>query len=81
MSINPISTDTPHLISQHQYNAINKSLKSQEKAKQLLKFTSPELELVAFELRASINAIDVVLGKTSPDDILNNIFRTLCVGK
>lgn len=81
MSINPISTDTPHLISQHQYSAINKSLKSQEKAKQLLKFTSPELELVAFELRASINAIDVVLGKTSPDDILNNIFRTLCVGK
>jgi len=81
MSINTISTDTPHLTSQHQYTAINKSLNAQKTALKLLDNTLPEMELVAFELRDSITAIDSLLGKTSPDDILNNIFDTLCVGK
>ena len=81
MSINTISTDTPHLTSQHQYTAINKSLNAQKTALKLLDNTLPEMELVAFELRDSITAIDSLLGKTSPDDILNNIFNTLCVGK
>ena len=81
MSINTISTDTPHLTSQNQYTAINKSLDAQKTALKLLDNTLPEMELVAFELRDSITAIDSLLGKTSPDDILNNIFDTLCVGK
>ena len=81
MSINPIASDTPHLTSQHQYTAINTSLSSQQTALGLLNHPLPEMELVAFELRESIDAIDTLLGKTSPDDILNNIFKTLCVGK
>jgi len=81
MSINTISTDSPHLTSQHQHTAINKSLGAQKNALKLLDNTLPEMELVAFELRDSITAIDSLLGKTSPDDILNNIFNTLCVGK
>jgi tRNA U34 5-carboxymethylaminomethyl modifying GTPase MnmE/TrmE len=39
------------------------------------------MEIVALELREAIDAIDVLMGKTSPDDILNSIFSTLCVGK
>ena len=39
------------------------------------------MELVAFELRAALDALDTLMGKTSPDDILNNIFNNLCVGK
>jgi len=42
---------------------------------------APELEIVAFELRDSINHIDALMGKTTVDDILNNIFSSFCVGK
>ena len=42
---------------------------------------SPELEIVAFELRESIDHIDALLGKTTVDDILNKVFSSFCVGK
>jgi tRNA modification GTPase len=42
---------------------------------------APELEIVAFELRDSINYIDVLMGKTTVDDILNKVFSGFCVGK
>ena len=41
----------------------------------------PELELLSFELRDAINSIDVLLGKTTVDDILNKVFSGFCVGK
>ncbi|SVE23386.1 uncharacterized protein METZ01_LOCUS476240, partial [marine metagenome] len=42
---------------------------------------APELEIVAFELRESINYIDALMGKTTVDDILNKVFSSFCVGK
>ena len=42
---------------------------------------APELEIVAFELRESINYIDALMGKTTVDDILNKVFSGFCVGK
>jgi len=42
---------------------------------------APELEIVAYELRDSINHIDVLMGKTTVDDILNRVFSGFCVGK
>ncbi|MEE8437026.1 MAG: tRNA uridine-5-carboxymethylaminomethyl(34) synthesis GTPase MnmE [Candidatus Neomarinimicrobiota bacterium] len=39
------------------------------------------LEIIALELRTALDAIDQILGKTTADDILNNIFGALCVGK
>lgn len=38
-------------------------------------------ELVSIELREALDAIGTILGKTTPDDILNNIFKQFCVGK
>ena len=38
-------------------------------------------ELISIELRESLDAIGEILGKTTPDDILNNIFNQFCVGK
>ena len=42
---------------------------------------APELEIVAFELRESVNYIDTLMGKTTVDDILNKVFSGFCVGK
>lgn len=39
------------------------------------------LEIVALELRFALDAVDQILGKTTPEDILNNIFSAFCVGK
>ena len=38
-------------------------------------------ELISIELRDALVALDTILGKTTPDDILNNIFNQFCVGK
>lgn len=38
-------------------------------------------ELVSIELREALDAIGAILGQTTPDDILNNIFNQFCVGK
>ena len=38
-------------------------------------------ELISIELREALDAISVILGKTTPDDIINNIFNQFCVGK
>ncbi len=69
------------LTTRRQYNSIKQCKESLESGLSILCFAEPELELVAFELRDSINHIDTLLGKTSVDDILNRVFSSFCVGK
>ena len=38
-------------------------------------------EVYAIDLRESLDHIDTILGKTTNDDILNNIFSNFCIGK
>ena len=38
-------------------------------------------ELVAIDLRGALDCLGEVIGLTTPDDILNNIFSRFCVGK
>ncbi len=38
-------------------------------------------ELLAFDLRAAMDALGTVLGVISPDDLLGKIFSTFCIGK
>ena len=81
MSVEAISTDTPHLTSIRQYTALKQASEATEQSLGLMKARSPNMELVAVELRYALDALDSLMGKTSPDDILNNIFKNLCVGK
>ena len=39
------------------------------------------LDVVASDLRISVSILDELLGVTTADDILNNIFSTFCIGK
>ena len=64
-----------------QLQAITDSAASLKKSLQILNNDNPELELVAFELRESIEALSVLLGKTSVEDIMKNVFKNFCVGK
>jgi len=38
-------------------------------------------ELISFEIREAINALGEIIGKTTNEDILNNIFAKFCIGK
>ena len=38
-------------------------------------------DLIAFELHCALKQVDLILGKTTTDDILENVFSSFCVGK
>jgi tRNA modification GTPase len=38
-------------------------------------------ELISFEIRAAMDAVSEIIGKTANVDILNNIFTKFCIGK
>jgi len=55
--------------------------KIQEELKKALKNKEENLEIIAHHLGDAIKEFDNLLGKTSPDDILENVFSNFCVGK
>ena len=40
-----------------------------------------ELEIFAFEIKSAIDQFDWLLGKTTPDEVLDSVFSNFCVGK
>lgn len=38
-------------------------------------------ELIAMDLRIALDALTDIVGETTPDDILDSIFKTFCIGK
>ena len=80
-----ISKNTPGsdivLTTRRQEIAITGCKNSLSASLKYLNKDTPELEIVAFELRDSINHIDALMGKTTVDDILNKVFSGFCVGK
>jgi len=56
------------------YNKLNTSIN-------LLNSPRCAYELVSIELREALDALGEILGKTTQDDILKNIFNQFCVGK
>jgi len=60
--------------------AIQDTISCLDKAKELLT-ADGEQQLVAFEIREALSHLDRILGITTADDILDNIFASFCVGK
>ena len=55
--------------------------KIQEELKEALENKEENLEIIAHHLSGAIKEFDNLLGKTSPDDILESVFSNFCVGK
>ena len=66
---------------ERQLQAIKKSLSHSQKAVKILKQKPVLIELVSHETRKAIDSLDVFLGKSTTDDILNQVFSNFCVGK
>lgn len=51
------------------------------RAQDLFRKNHQELDLLAYELRSTIDNIDLFTGKTTTNDILERVFSSFCVGK
>ena len=47
----------------------------------LLQNKNCSYELLSFELSSALDSINSLLGITTPDEIINNVFKSFCVGK
>lgn len=47
----------------------------------IMRLQEDSLDLAAFEIRSALNYYGEITGEVTPDDILNKIFSTFCVGK
>lgn len=74
-------SDTVTITTSRQHNALKNCHDKLTAATELINNPRCAYELISIELREALNAVGVILGKTTPDDILNNIFNQFCVGK
>ncbi|MBC8402136.1 MAG: tRNA uridine-5-carboxymethylaminomethyl(34) synthesis GTPase MnmE [Candidatus Marinimicrobia bacterium] len=81
MQISRSTSEELMLTSARQFQALSVCESNLKQATTLLQSPAVAFELVSVELREAIDAIDRLLGKTTADDIINNIFNRFCVGK
>ncbi len=63
-----------------QHQAISEAIKSLEAAAQSTAQRIPH-EMVMLDLYSALRNLDALTGQTTPDDILNQIFSSFCIGK
>ena len=61
-------------------NALENALKSLQNAENSI-HSNMSGDFIAVDLRESLNYLGEIIGLTTPDDILNNIFSQFCIGK
>ncbi len=81
LGVADIASHNLFITTQRQFNIVRTGVAALTSARETLENAYPALELVAIDLREGLNTIDEMLGKTTANDILNNIFSTFCVGK
>jgi len=82
ISISPSLGDLVPVVTSRQNIILKKILYCIQNAGDLLSGSGPvPFDLVSFELRDALNQLDLVLGKTVTDDILDSVFSDFCVGK
>ena len=63
-----------------QHQAISEAIQSLRAATESTAQRIPH-EMVMLDLYAALRNLDALTGQTTPDDILNQIFSTFCIGK
>ena len=81
LGINPTISDTLSITTSRQQGGLLTCQKRIINVSSLLKESPVSYELISIELREALDVLASILGKTTPDDILNNIFNQFCVGK
>jgi tRNA modification GTPase len=63
-----------------QHQAVSEAIRSLEAAAQSTAQRIPH-EMVMLDLYGALRSLDALTGQTTPDDILNQIFSSFCIGK
>ena len=74
------NSDLALICNKRHKEALEKSYEYLSNAYKLLE-ANKAVELLAFELRASLSALEEIIGSTPTEDILGKIFSEFCVGK
>jgi len=70
----------PVIFARH-FEALSAAAAELARLQAIMKEKEPPLELAAEHLRGSLNALGSILGETSPEEVLADIFKNFCVGK
>ena len=81
IGISSLSTDNTYLSTLRQKNALFHCFKSVCRAIDIVENRTADLTTLSYEARDALNSIDALLGKTTADEILNEVFSSFCVGK
>jgi len=81
LGISKLSTDNTYLSTLRQKAALLSCVDSVNRALEIALEHSPDLTTLSYEVSEALRSIDVILGKTTADEILNEIFSSFCVGK
>lgn len=81
LGLTKAETPSVLLTTTRQRNILTKARDSLSRGLTLANENDPSFELVSFELRSALDFVDRILGKTTSEEILNNIFNRFCVGK
>jgi tRNA modification GTPase len=73
-------TESGMLTSLRHYEAVTEALAALRKAAEAARQEIPH-EMVLLDLYAGLRQLDGLTGETTPDDILNTIFSSFCIGK
>ena len=74
------SEDSGMLTNLRQHQAISEAIRSLHAAKHSTGQHIPH-EMIMLDLYAGLRGLDALTGQTTPDDILNQIFSSFCIGK
>ena len=80
LHIQNFDLDTALLATERQYQAMKKTCETLEQALSKIK-TSPQGEVISLYLRETLDHLGELVGETTTDDILNEIFGKFCIGK
>lgn len=81
LSLSPAISDIAPLTSARQYDSLLDVHSCLVRCGDILNSKHNQLELLAADVRSAIESLDVILGKTTTDEILDSVFNSFCVGK
>ena len=77
-----IGFDSVLITTQRQFESVERCLKFLRNIETyVMKNIIYEPEIVSLDIREGIKELDFLLGRTTPDDILDSVFSNFCVGK
>jgi tRNA modification GTPase len=81
IGLSSLSTNNTYLSTLRQKNALILCAESVCRAIDIVENQQADLTILSYETRDALNSVDALLGKTTTDEILNEVFSSFCVGK